>query len=182
MKIRMEIEDRTAMYNDYLDKHISGVKRAYNEILKDYLLTETSLTVEELCKLDNQIDNHDQSKYSADEWNAYLDHFYPDPIIEYSTDNSKAYDLAWLHHQKSNSHHWQYWILVKDNPEDGDKYVPLEMDIFSVCEMLCDWSSFQYTHPGSTANKWYKDNKDQIILNDKTRELVEEILKALPML
>ena len=32
------------------------------------------------------------------------------------TDDIKLkFDFAWLHHQKSNKHHWQYWLLQLDN-------------------------------------------------------------------
>lgn len=185
MTIYKETDDRDAMYNEYLDNHIGGVKRSYQEILRPYIMSSKTLTLELMNELDRQIDSHDQSKYSEEEWEPYLDHFYPTNTTEYTKDddqNSKAYDLAWLHHQKNNSHHWQYWILVKDSPKDGNKYVPIEMDTFAVYEMLCDWSSFQYTRPGSTANQWYKDNKDNMILHDNTRELIEEVLKDLPEL
>jgi hypothetical protein len=28
----------------------------------------------------------------------------------------EQFDIAWLHHQKRNSHHWQYWLLSPDQP------------------------------------------------------------------
>ena len=175
-------EDRREdKYLKYLSDHIGGVQRAYIEILEPYLITESGLTVEDLTKLRLQIEDHDGSKYSTEEWEPYLDHFYPK---DKETESQKtAYDKAWLHHQKVNPHHWQYWILVKDSPKNGEsKYVPLDMDDFAIYEMLCDWSSFQFTRPGSTANKWYEDNKGQIILSDNTRSIVEKILRECPEL
>lgn len=52
-----------------------------------------------------------------------------------------------------------------------------------ICEMLCDWSSFQFIFdPKSTANKWYKDNKNNMILFDNTRKEVERLLSIAPEL
>lgn len=182
-----EYESRKAQYDTYLEKHIGGVRKAYQEILEPFLLTNTYLTVEELTKLRIQIENHDNSKYEDCEYSAYLDHWYPssehnDSQLDLNDD---AYDYAWLHHQKNNSHHWQYWILVKDTPrdEDGGRHLPLPMDLPSICEMLCDWSSFQFMNdPTSTANAWYEEQRDNMILNEETRRIVEEILKELPEL
>ena len=28
------------------------------------------------------------------------------------------FDVAWLHHQKRNKHHWQYWLLSPDKPKN----------------------------------------------------------------
>ena len=48
--------------------------------------------------------------------------------------------------------------------------------------MLCDWSSFHYIDPESTANKWYKDNKKKMIFSDDTRKKVEKLLELAPEL
>ena len=50
------------------------------------------------------------------------------------------------------------------------------MPMESICEMLCDWSSFQFTGKG-TANEWYEKNKDKMILSDATRDIVEDLLE-----
>lgn len=182
-----EYDSRKAQYDTYLKNHIGGVRRAYQEILEPFLLTNSYLTAEELTKLRIQIENHDNSKYEDIEYSAYLDHWYPssDRTETQLSLNDDAYDYAWLHHQRSNSHHWQYWILVRDTPrsEDGGRHLPLAMDLPSICEMLCDWSSFQFLgDPTSTANQWYADNKNDMILNDKTRKVVEYILNNCPEL
>ena len=66
---------------------------------------------------------HDWSKFLPVEWVAYARYFYggwrnwPEgPTKEHAkTLVQPAFDRAWLHHQKANKHHWQYWLLNLDN-------------------------------------------------------------------
>ncbi len=67
---------------------------------------------------------HDLSKFLPDEWFPYANYFYANPFKPkrnetgyykpYDT-GDEDFDLAWLKHQKRNPHHWQYWVLPKDN-------------------------------------------------------------------
>ena len=168
------IEDLEKEYYDYLENHITSVQRSWSEILRPAI--EDQLTGEEVERVEDAIKLHDASKYMKDtEFDAYRKWWYP---VDESEKDEKAYDLAWLHHQKNNSHHPQYWILVRDS--GGIEC--LDMPLVDVIEMLCDWSSFQYRIPGSTANKWYQDNKDKMMLSDNTRKLVEKYLAMCPNL
>lgn len=168
---------RKSEYDSYLINHINGVKRSWSEILMPALLSKEDFSLGTLTRVSMIINSHDKSKYSNEEYNAYLEYFYPSDGSERDFDNvpddvETNFDKAWLHHQKCNPHHWQYWVLVRDSGE----LVPTDMSLESIFEMLCDWSSFQYITPGSTANKWYLENKDKMILSDNTRNLVEKYL------
>ena len=173
--IKSSCNIRQNEYQQYLLNHIGGVKRAWNEILLPALLTESDITVEDLTLCAQRVEKHDESKYCSDEFDAYCNHFYPS---ENNKKDSKAFDEAWLLHQKRNPHHWQYWILIRDEGE----LVPMDMPFEYVCEMLCDWSSFHYVNPESTANNWYNKNKKNMILSDGTRKLVELLLSIAPEL
>lgn len=75
---------------------------------------------------------HDWTKFLPSEWFAYVEYFYGQkvahpkhktfqggdlvPLMESPEHVKKAFDAAWNHHQKANSHHWQYWLLSPDNP------------------------------------------------------------------
>lgn len=174
--IRASSNLRQSEYNEYLMKHINGVKTAWREILYPAILTESDEDVEQITKVADLVSNHDRSKYQKDEYDAYLNYFYPD---RNNKKDSKAFDEAWLLHQKRNPHHWQYWCLIRDEGE----VVPMDMPFEYICEMLCDWSSFQFVFdPKSNANKWYNDNKKKTILSDKTRKEVERLLDIAPKL
>lgn len=89
-------------------------------------------------------------------------------------DGKKAFDLAWLHHQKLNPHHWQYWLL----PRDDGSMQPLEIPEKYVKEMICDWwgASMAYGNKGRNRD-WYEANKDNMALHPETREYVERAIR-----
>ncbi len=76
---------------------------------------------------------HDWHKFLPSEYFAYLSYFYyGNKDIPLNKDSwkrnsseevKKAFDLAWNFHQKRAKHHYQYWVLIKD---DGT-IKPLEM-------------------------------------------------------
>lgn len=72
---------------------------------------------------------HDASKLKPSEWMPYANYFYGGPWPDWNQAKHQCpgypygrtrqgveseFDVAWLHHQKRNKHHWQYWLLVKD--------------------------------------------------------------------
>ena len=159
---------RANEYLDYIDSHRKRVKRAWDEILKPFL---DHIGIEDymINIIEADILQHDMSKYQGDEFYGYCNHWYP---CEGYTDDS-SYDEAWMLHKHRNPHHWQYWVTLHD---DGSVY-PLDMNFKSVCNMLCDWSSFQYTEDGGTAKDWYESEGSSMILSDNTRATVERILR-----
>ena len=75
---------------------------------------------------------HDWTKFLPSEWFPYVHYFYG-PKVAHPTKQlfkddglvpwmitppevQERFDIAWLHHQKRNSHHWQYWLLSPDQP------------------------------------------------------------------
>lgn len=149
-------------YKTYIIEHVSNVTKAYNWLIKHNIISES---------LQTQISLHDVSKYSNPEYDAYDNYFYG-----YSKKTEKIkleFNYAWLHHIHNNPHHWQYWVLVND--DDGTH--ALEMPREYVIEMICDWWSF--SHKSGNLYEifdWYKSHKKNMILHDKTKKLVEEIL------
>ena len=152
-------------YDEYLFNHIQAVKACMLMLCDEYELV-----------------NHDMSKFSEDEYYAYDNYFYPD---ENGIDNEdkgtielaeKLFEYAWLHHQNTNRHHWQYWVLIGD--DDGIN--PLSMPFMDICEMVADWGSFAYQKKdGSGLIKWYESHKDKMILHETTRMHVEELVPKL---
>lgn len=135
---------------------------------------------------------HDMSKFLPSEFIPYANHFYGNSgDIKKGRDNTGYYkpydtgdedfDFAWLLHQKRNRHHWQWWILPKD--EDGIKILPMSKRY--VEEMICDWigagkaqgfKSSKHDKYFETRN-WYNTNKDKMQLHDETRLVIEEKIK-----
>ena len=119
---------------------------------------------------------HDLSKFLPSEWFPYVENFYGQwrgwgkiapPDIQH------AYNLAWLHHQRRNLHHHQYWVLNKD---DGTQEV-LEMPEAYVREMVADWTGAgRAIHGENECVEWYLKNRNKMILHPGTRARVENLL------
>lgn len=117
---------------------------------------------------------HDWTKFKASEFFPYAKFFYSK--IKNSDAFSKDFDVAWNYHQKHNRHHWQYWVLIKD---DGT-LKPLEMPEHYMKEMVADWRGAGLSINGSNDVKaWYENNKTKMILHPDTRVQVETLLKSL---
>lgn len=158
-------------YDNYLEQHKSNVHKGF-EWIRDNL--------PELIEGFN--DNfewqigiaHDQSKTQSDEYTAYDNYFYGNRSYQVVQDFNKA----WLLHIHRNPHHWQHWILINDNPNEGE--IILDMDYVYILEMICDWWAFSWNSGDLTEIfKWYDQHKDYMKLSDKTRKTVEDILQKI---
>lgn len=164
-------------YQNYLTNHINNVKKAYEMYIKPVLISNYDMTNEQMHVIEDEISNHDKSKWLEEEYEPYALNFYP-PKGHNSEEFEREYDEAWLHHQHNNRHHWQYWVLIRDSSET----VPLDMPFSCIIGMLADWSSFQFIRNNSSAHKWYNDMGDSMILSENTRKIVEDLLKNCPEL
>ena len=156
-------------YDRYLDQHRRNVRRGW-EFLVDNLPDLFSKV--DLHAMKNQILNHDASKNSPEEYDAYDRYFYGG---NKSFRVVQDFRKAWLHHIHENPHHWQHWILVNDDPGEGE--ILLEMPLPYIIEMICDWWAFSWQRGNlSEIFSWYDEHQQYIKLAPKTREIVEDIL------
>ena len=150
-------------YDEYLFNHIQAVKACMMMLSPNH----------------KGASSHDMSKYSDEEYDAYDNYFYPEKC--HIDDGEKKiieakFNHAWLHHQNTNPHHWQYWLLIND--EGGIE--PLQIPCNYVFEMVTDWGSFAYQKKdGDELLKWYESHKDKMILHETTRMHVEELVPKL---
>ena len=163
-------------YDQYLREHVAAVYDALkwmSENLDIPGVTDTDFS----NALWNATD-HDKSKFEKFEYDAYDDYFYGG---NRSFKVVQMFNYAWLHHQNKNPHHWQYWVLIQDNPEDETSTaIPLVMPVVYVLEMIADWWSFSWNKEDKyELFSWYADNEKNILLNKNTRNLVEDILNKI---
>lgn len=96
--------------------------------------------------------------------------------IPYDTGNRK-FDFAWLLHQKRNRHHWQWWILVRDNDDNKGEYVIFDIPLVYRKEMLADWNGAGKAQGFGTNTKvWYDKNRGKLRLHLNTRLWIEKQL------
>lgn len=154
-------------YNEYIHDHVANVRKAYDWLCKHFEDIRIKMT-----QKDGNIFEHDGSKWSAEEYNAYDKYFYSG---NKSFKVVQDFNYAWLHHIHNNPHHWQYWVLQHDDePEEV-----LEMPYEYVIEMICDWWSFSFAKGNlEEIFDWYDKHKN-MKLHPKTRKLVEDILQGI---
>lgn len=162
-------------YDIYLNSHKSNTMIAF-DWLCEYVFDSDFIADWIVGTVARNIRNHDESKYSTEEYRAYDDWFYSEKRDRKVFEEN--FNKSWLHHIHNNPHHWQHWVLINDDAELGT--VALEMPMEYVIEMICDWWSFSW----NTGNlyeifNWYEKNKEHIILHDNTRLEVERILSAM---
>ena len=138
---------------------------------------------------------HDLSKLSPSEMRGYAWKFYASEkerselsgklmmefgigdLIPWGLDPSDWWEYAWLHHQNSNPHHWEYWIRRPTRE-------PLAMPEWAVREMVADWmaagKSYSGEWPQENGWEWLEENYPRIQghLNQMTKELLAEVLHS----
>ncbi len=120
---------------------------------------------------------HDLSKFRPSELLPYARYFYnPDgsPRTRRDETGDDAFDVAWMHHQRRNPHHWQYWVLPLD--DGGAKALRMPQDY--VREMVADWigASLAQGH-GDDVVPWYQAHKHLMTLHPETRAEVEDLIR-----
>lgn len=157
-------------YDLYLESHKFNVKRGFDWIKEN--LPELIIDIYGV-DYEHQIGfEHDLSKSDMKEYNSYDAYFYGG---NRSYQVVQDFDYAWLRHIHKNPHHWQYWVLIKDDPELGE--IVLDMPYNYILEMICDWWAFSWSSNNLyEIFNWYDAHKDYMKLSDKTRKTVEDIL------
>ena len=110
------------------------------------------------------IDEHDESKFSEEEFEPYAQKWYGDKK------ETGEYELAWEHHYMNNEHHPEYW--------DGE-----DMPYIYILEMICDWGSFSIASGDMKELSDFYFNKAKAdpekSLSDATQEIIEDIISRI---
>jgi hypothetical protein len=162
------IKEKEHQYREYISDHIKNVQLIWKNVHdKLQLLDDTDFHV-----IDILINIHDESKLTDQEFHGYRENFYPEDEEDSNNDHvKKCFDVAWNHHQKSNPHHWQYWVLV----EDKDNTKILSMPFVYIIEMLCDWSAMSLKF-NDKPSEFYNNSKARMILSKDTSKCIERFI------
>lgn len=167
----------SAEYDLYLSQHIDNVVKGY------YWLTEHMSNIaaqfDSVCAIagltnaEHFLRQHDQSKFSKEEYDSYDDYFYGN---NRSFRVKQRFNKAWLHHIHNNPHHWQHWVLINDD----EKAEALAMPYHYIIEMILDWWTFSW-RSGNLMEifDWYEQHRDHIMLHPMTRASVEKTLSQM---
>lgn len=153
-------------YTKYIDNHISNIKQVWKDI-QPLLVGYNWLDDFMHFTIDKLIEVHDISKYCIEEFEGYRQWFYPEAGMDKSESEFK---YAWNHHQKTNQHHWQYWVMVENK-----EIKSLKIPFIYIFEMLCDWTAMSYKF-NDLPSEFYNKNKDDMILEETTTMCIENWL------
>lgn len=179
--VEPDVENLHEQYDTYLDQHIGNVQKGFKWLcdnLPEVVPDDLADNIEE------NIRNHDNSKYEDAEYMPYAFYFYgkikPEKskvdVDDVNSAIDSEFNYAWLHHIHANPHHWQYWILVHDD----ESVECLEMPYEYIIEMICDWWAFSWkTGKLNEIFSWYESHKAGIQLNDNSRKTLEDVLDKL---
>ena len=107
------------------------------------------------------IKEHDESKYSEEEFEPYAQRWHGDKK------KTPEYEEAWKHHWMNNEHHPEYWL--------GE-----DMPLIYILEMICDWGSFSIASGNMKELSDFYFNKakedPEKTLSEATQEIIEEVL------
>lgn len=160
----------SAKYDEYLQEHKQAVREAFKWLSERNIIpTDVLNDVSHACEF-----AHDESKTDQEEYDAYDQHFYGNRSYE----NEKSFLYAWNHHLHKNPHHWQHWILINDDKDNGEKI--LEIPEKYIWEMICDWWSF--SHMSGNLYEifdWYEKGKDYRKINPVSLQYIEAILETI---
>jgi hypothetical protein len=89
------------------------------------------------------------------------------------------FDKAWLFHQKTQKHHYQFWILLEDC--GITKLIPMDEKYWK--EMICDWygasiatGHANFTNYKENTRKWYLAHRPIIKISNDTRKSIEKMM------
>ena len=162
-----KIIDKENEYMNYIIQHVQNVRKAAEEVIE-----KLSLDKDIADQLRGRVINHDQSKYSDEEFDAYRKSYYPISDAEKNAAEDEL-EIAWQHHYNCNDHHWQFWY----NKETGET---IPMTDIAIYELLADWVAMGYKFGTKAYDYYYNELKKDpkaFILHPETKDKLESYLE-----
>lgn len=163
----------TAIQNDYYGVDFK-IAKAFAESLQEHIMyVQEAAQMLQVPK--EQIEIHDQSKWSEAEFPGYAYYFHGH--FRGGSAHVDEFAMAWLHHIHCNKHHWEYWILPDGYSPNGSTVENgiVEMPKNFVLEMVADWMGSEFHLTGNWDMKdWLK-----IRVHSQTAKYLREVLDNL---
>ncbi len=126
---------------------------------------------------------HDLSKYSLAEFIPSCKYYQGGKRSPITGQRKElGYSEVWLHHKGRNKHHFEYW--VDNNTKYPNGIMAVEMPNKYVAEMFVDRVSasknyLKDEYTDAQPLEYFEAGKESYFMNDKTKELLEFLLKML---
>lgn len=142
----LPISEKVKEYEEYIKEHIQNVRNSYND-RKSKIQLVLGLSEGDMQELENRIKNHDNSKWSNDEFDAYRRHFHSVSDKE-KEDSEEDFKKALNHHYMVNDHHPEYWKNT-------------DMPNIAIAELICDWEAMGRKFGGNPL-EYFEKNKTKL--------------------
>ena len=125
---------------------------------------------------------HDLSKYHPLEFIPGIKYYQGNRSPYYMEKKLHRLSKGWLHHKGRNKHHFEYWIDMSPNPEEG--FVGMKMPKKYVTEMcidrICASKNYQKdAYTDDSALIYYMRGRDKMIIDPETDFLTRFLLTYL---
>lgn len=114
---------------------------------------------------------HDSSKWSEEEWPAFEEATPKLAELVYGSDeyraSLRAIKPAIEHHQKTNSHHPEFY----PNGIDG-------MDLLDLVEMICDWKAASERHNTGDIRKSLEINRERFKIGGQLHQVLANSIES----
>jgi hypothetical protein len=145
-------------YKEYVDAHKERVEKFASWLKENCPEVFDGVPLD---VFDDLIKEHDESKYSEEEFEPYAQKWFGDG------EKSFEYEEAWKHHWLYNEHHPEHWL--------GE-----DMPYIYILEMICDWGSFSIDKGDlkELSDFYFNKAKDdpEKDLSEATKEIIEDLL------
>jgi hypothetical protein len=158
--------DTAVRHTKSLVKHITFVREAGEKLGVDKV----------------QLEQHDFSKWSYDEFLPYAINFQGDKSPVLKGNAKEDFARAWMHHIHHNPHHWQHWIFPDGYSPEGARIengVMVMPNVYAL-EMIADWMGASMAYTGSwDMTQWLYQNMPKIRLHSLTADYIRGVLDML---
>lgn len=156
--INEDLDGYQEEYKNYIIQHKERVKQFADWLEENLPEVFDNIDLDDFHEI---IEEHDESKFGEEEFEAYAKKWHLDGI------KTPEYEEAWKHHWMNNEHHPEHWL--------GE-----DMPYIYILEMLCDWGSFSIEKKDfmELIDYYYDKARDdeEKNLSDNTKVIIEEIL------
>lgn len=143
-------------YLDYVTEHISNIEKAFNIVTDACKDMDVIKNEKSYNKLKYDVEHHDLSKFSVEEFIPYVNCFYP-----ITKEDKKPLGNAWDNHKACNDHH-----------------IERASNEIQLMHMIIDWTAMSLKF-GGTAQQYFEDNEEKMDITEDRKKFIYEIFKRL---
>ncbi len=157
-------------YLDILEQQITCVREVGRKLMRLHYLP----LVYDSFEFEKMLDSHDRSKYTKEEFEGYVNFYFPSEDKEKREADFQKFVMAHHHHIHNNPHHIEYWFGVNGAGE----VAPLQIPDIHILHILANWLGrcvFNEDNFGDWVDKYFH----KFLIEEKTKTKMLECIKII---